>query len=104
MAKPIIVRDQSGRRLQTFGEAPQSLLAIQNNWQLLRSAAVQRMLSFRPGQTAATQFKNGSGWQRVSGDPHLKLDLQPLGYQQIVVRVVAGVSPVSRPVHPRRFS
>jgi hypothetical protein len=34
--------------------------------------------------------KIGSGWQRVSGDPHLKLDLLPLGYQQIVVRAVAS--------------
>jgi hypothetical protein len=30
--------------------------------------------------------KVGSGWQRLSGDLHLKLDLLPLGYQQIVVR------------------
>jgi hypothetical protein len=33
--------------------------------------------------------KIGSSWQRVSGDLHLKLDLVPLGYQQIVVRAVA---------------
>jgi hypothetical protein len=26
--------------------------------------------------------KIGSGWHRVSGDLHLKLDLLPLGYQQ----------------------
>jgi hypothetical protein len=34
--------------------------------------------------------KIGSGWQRASGDLHLKLDLVPLGYQQIVVRAVAA--------------
>jgi hypothetical protein len=38
--------------------------------------------------------KIGSGWQRVSGDLHLKLDLLPLGYQQIVVRAVAPAAAV----------
>ena len=38
--------------------------------------------------------KIGSGWQRVSGDLHLKLDLLPLGYQQIVVRAVAPAAEV----------
>jgi hypothetical protein len=36
--------------------------------------------------------KIGSGWQRVSRELHLKLDLLPLGYQQIVVRAVVGLS------------
>jgi hypothetical protein len=38
--------------------------------------------------------KIGSGWQRISGDLHLKLDLLPLGYQQIVVRAVAPAAEV----------
>jgi hypothetical protein len=38
--------------------------------------------------------KIGSGWQRVSGDLHLKLDLVPLSYQQIVVRAVATATKV----------
>jgi hypothetical protein len=38
--------------------------------------------------------KIGSAWQRVGRDLHLKLDLLPLGYQQILVRAVAPAGEV----------
>jgi hypothetical protein len=44
--------------------------------------------------------KIGSGWQRASGDLHLKLDQVPLGYQQIVVRAVAE----AREVKPKAMA
>ena len=43
--------------------------------------------------------KIGSGWQR-GGDLHLKLDLLPLGYQQIVVRAVAAAPEVKSKDRP----